>query len=354
MLTSTKVTIAFADGVEHELAVEPGQNVLDAGLAAGLPLLYQCRSGSCSSCLARLESGEAEHRAGAGSSLTASEKGEGLRLLCLTEPSSACRLSLAYDSKAGEARPVEAKAFVNAVERIASDVMRLELELAEGFWMDFRPGQFINVTVPDAKGPDAKGEGRVERSYSMATTKVDMPRIELLVRLQPGGAMSQWLSERAQPDDVLDVSGPYGAFFLKEKVKGTHVMIAGGTGLAPMLSMVDAIRAAPGRKPKVLLSFGCQTPEGLFALDQLELRRHWLPGLETRISVDRAGEGAVPEGVRVGNPVEAITAQDGLGPDSVAYLCGPPGMIAAARRHLEALGLDPANIFAEHFTASGV
>jgi benzoate/toluate 1,2-dioxygenase reductase subunit len=58
-------------------------------------------------------------------------------------------------------------------------------------------------------------------------------------------------------------------------------------------------------------------------------------------------------GVRTGNPVEAIGPDDALPPDSVAYLCGPPGMIEAARRHLEALGLDPANIFAEHFTASG-
>jgi benzoate/toluate 1,2-dioxygenase reductase subunit len=126
-------------------------------------------------------------------------------------------------------------------------------------------------------------------------------------------------------------------------------MIAGGTGLAPMLAMIDAIRARPGRKPKVLLSFGCQTPEGLFALDQLDLRRDWFPQLETRICVDRGAAA----GVRTGNPVEAIGAEDALPPDSVAYLCGPPGMIEAARRHLEALGLDPANIFAEHFTASG-
>ena len=340
MLTNTEVTIAFSDGVEQALTVAPGQSVLDAGLAAGLPLLYQCQSGSCSSCVARLVEGSAEHGAGSGSSLAPSEKAEGLRLLCLTQPQGPCRFNLAYDSRAGEARPVKGQCFVNAVERIASDVMRLEMELADGFWMDFRPGQFINVKVP---GTEAV------RSYSMATTAADLPRIELLIRLLPGGVMSDWLINRAAPDDVLEVEGPFGAFFLKDKVRAPHVMIAGGTGLAPMLSMIDAIRAKPGRKPKVILSFGCQTPEGLFALDQLDLRGHWLPGLENRISVDR-GEAA---GVLTGNPVAAITASDGLTPDSVAYLCGPPGMIAAARSHLEKLGLDPANIFAEHFTASG-
>ena len=343
MLTSAEtgeVTLTFADGAEHVLAVKTGQSVLDAGLAAGLPLLHQCRSGSCSSCHARLVSGQADHRAGAGSSLTPVEKAEGLRLLCMTEPQGACRFTLDYDSKVGENRPVVAQSFVNSVERVATDVVRLELELAEGCWMTFRPGQFINVKVP---GTDAV------RSYSMATTPADLPRIELFIRILPGGVMSNWLENRAAPDDVVTIEGPFGAFFLKDKVRAPHVMIGGGTGLAPMLSMIDALRATPGKKPRVLLSFGCQTPEGLFALDRLELRGHWLPQLETRVSVDR-GEVAH---ARTGNPVAAITAHDALPPDAVAYLCGPPGMIAAARVHLEGLGLSSENIFAEHFTASG-
>ena len=341
MLTSTEVTIAFSDGVEHTLTVEPGQSVLDAAIAADMPLLHQCRSGSCGTCIARLDGGEAELRRGVCSSLMRSEQEQGLRLLCVTEPKGPCRFSLAYDSKAGAGHPATVQCFVNAVERVASDVMRLELELAEGFWMDFRPGQFVQVKVPGTEDL---------RSYSMATTPKDLPRLELLIRLLPGGAMSEWLTTRAAPDQVIEVTGPYGSFFLKDKVRAPHVMIAGGTGLAPMLSMVDAIRAAPGNKPPVILSFGCQTPEALFALEELDLRRQWLPRLDTRISVDR---GTPPEGIRVGNPVEAITGADGLTADSVAYLCGPPGMIRAARDHLENLGVDPANIFAEQFTASG-
>lgn len=340
MSTNTEVTIAFSDGVERVLVVEPGQSVLDAALAADIPLLHQCTSGSCGTCVARLETGQAALIAGTSSSLLPAEQKEGLRLLCVTEPKEACRFSLAYDSKAGAGRPATMQCFVNAVERIASDVMRLELELAEGFWMDFRPGQFVQVKVPGTEEL---------RSYSMATTPKDLPRIELLIRLLPSGMMSQWLLDRAAPDDVLEVTGPYGSFFLKEKVRAPHVMIAGGTGLAPMLSMIDAIRAAPGNKPPVILSFGCQTPDALFALEELDLRRQWLPRLDTRISVDR---GAPPDGISVGNPVEAITAADGLTADSVAYLCGPPAMIQAARDHLERLGLLKENIFSEQFTAS--
>lgn len=340
MLTPTKAVIAFSDGVEHELSVEPGQSVLDAALAAQAPVLFQCSTGSCGTCLAHLEAGEADHRAGSSSSLLPAEREQGYRLLCVTEPRGDCRFSLGYDSAAGAGRPMEGKCFVNAVERIASDVVRLEMELADGYWMDFRPGQFIQVKVP---GTD------VFRSYSMATTAADLPRIELLIRILPGGVMSDWLTTRAKVDDVLDVSGPFGQFFLKEKVRAPHVMIAGGTGLAPMMAMIDALRAAPGRKPKTILSFGCQTPEGLFNLDQIELRQLWMPSLDARVSVDR-GEPA--SGIRVGNPVAALTMDDGLTADSVAYLCGPPGMIAAARKHLEELGLSPENIFAEQFVAS--
>ncbi len=117
-----------------------------------------------------------------------------------------------------------------------------------------------------------------------------------------------------------------------------------------MISMIDRIRATPGRKPRILLSFGCQTAQGLFNLDALELRRHWLPSLDLRVSVER---GEAPDGTLSGNPVAAITADDALDPLSVAYLCGPPGMIDAARSHLEGLGIDPANIHSEQFTASG-
>ena len=334
------VSLRFADGVEQRVPVAPGQSVLDAALAAGAPVLNQCRSGSCGSCVARLAEGDARMRSGAASSLLPGEQAQGQRLLCLTEAHADSAFEFAYDSQAAAGGPVSASAFVDAIERIAPDAVRLKLELAEGDWFDFQPGQFIELTVP---GTDAR------RRYSMASSPADLPSLELLVRLLPSGAMSDYLRDRARVDDVIPLTGPYGAFFLREKVKAPHIMIAGGTGLAPMMSMLDAIRARPGIKPPVLLSFGCATPGGLFNLEELELRGHWMPGLRTLISVDAGEPGAQ---WRIGNPVDAISAEDVRNPASVAYLCGPPGMVRAARAHLERLGLAPANIHAEQFVAS--
>ncbi len=332
--------LRFADGVERVVAVRQGELVLDAALAADVPVLNQCRSGSCTSCLARLIEGEAVMRAATASSLTKSEREEGLRLLCLTEAQTDCRFAIDYDSTAGTNRPVKVQAFVDAIERVASDVVRLRLELAEGHWLDFRPGQFIQFRVP--------GSDEV-RSYSMASAPDELPSLELLVRLLPNGVMSDWLRSTAAVDDVVELEGPFGNFFLREKVRAPHVMIAGGTGLAPMMAMIDSLRKRAGRKPSVLLSFGCTHADGLFHLDALDLRRLWLPSLDLRISVE---QGEAGEGMLSGNPVAAVTAADATGPDTVAYLCGPPGMIHAARAHLEGLGLRSENIFAEQFVAS--
>jgi benzoate/toluate 1,2-dioxygenase reductase component len=145
---SHDVQFRFADGTEHSIAVPHGSSVLDAALAQDVPLLFQCRSGTCSSCIARLVEGEADMRAGQASVLLASEAASGMRLLCCTEARSMCSFRLDYDSKASGGGPRKASAFVDRVERIASDAVRLVLELAEGDWIDFRPGQFVQVKIP--------------------------------------------------------------------------------------------------------------------------------------------------------------------------------------------------------------
>lgn len=335
-----QVTLRFADGATHTVLTEDGRSVLDAALQAGAPVIHQCHSGSCSSCIATLCEGSAVTQAGATTSLLSSEYAAGQRLLCVTRAQSDCVFELPYTSTAGQIAPVTAHAFVDGIERIASNVMKLTLELAEGDWLDFRPGQYLQVEIPGTE---------TVRSYSPSSIAADLPRLELLVRLLPGGAMSSWLEGGARPDDVVKIKGPYGAFFLREDHRrAKHIFVAGGTGLAPVLSMVDGIRQWGGRKPPMLLSFGCAVPEALFCLDELELRRQWLPTLETRISVDRGAQGDVLSG----SPVAALREGDVPNADTVAYLCGPQPMIDAATRRLIELGVPPEHIYSEQFVAS--
>ena len=282
--------------------------------------------------------GCATNRAGTTTVLLGSEYDAGQRLLCVTQPQTDCTFDLAYNSTASAA-VVEVHAFVDAIERIASNVVRLTLELADQQWLDFSPGQYLQVTVP--------GVG-VLRSYSPSSTAIELPRVEMLIRLQPGGAMSNWLLNEAQPDDVLTLQGPHGSFFLRDHRRAPHIFVAGGTGLAPVMSMIDGIRQWGGRKPPILLSFGCATPEALFCLDDLALRRQWMPTLETRVCVDHGASGDQI----AGNPVTALREGDVTSPDTVAYLCGPQPMIDAARARLIELGVAPDNIHSELFTPS--
>ena len=334
-----QVTLNYADGVSRSFYVGPGELILEAAIAAELPVLYQCQSGSCGTCAARLADGDAPNRAGVSSTLLASEVAAGTRLLCVCEARSDCSFDLDYTSQAGTSVVHEVHAFIDSVETIASNAVRLKVELADGEWMEFLPGQYMQIEVP---------ERGVVRSYSPSSVGANVPTLEFLIRILPDGAMSNFLSKVAEPDQVLKLTGPYGSFFLREeKKRAPHVFVAGGTGLAPILAMIDTLRKMGGRKPPMLLSFGCATPDALFCLDDIALRKQWLPTLESRICVDRNPQ----EGMHHGNPVSALREGD-VQPDTVAYLCGPQVMIDAACKRLIELGADPANIYSEQFTPS--
>ena len=334
---ASNVVCRFSDGVESSISVAQGQTVLQAALAVDLPLMHQCRSGACGSCMAKVISGEVEKRAGVATSLLASEQAEGLRLLCVSEAHTDALIEFDYPSTVSG--PVKVSAFVDAVDWLAKDVAHLVLELAEDHWLDFRPGQFVRIRVP---GSDEW------RSYSMVSTEEALPRLEFLIRCLPEGKMSDYLRDDAAVDEVIELEGPFGSFYLRDDLQADHVMIAGGTGVAPMISMLDTIRQKSGRKPKMLLSFGCLDEPSLFYTEELELRTFWMRTLEARISLDKVS-GEID--YRKGNPVEAVQAAD-VNEATVAYLCGPTPMIDAAFSHLESLGVKSENIHAEQFLSS--
>jgi|SRR5690554_4523729 len=335
-----QVTLNFSDGVTKCFEVPYDKDILDAALENGMPVLYQCRSGTCSSCLCTLKEGETRTVDGASSTLLRNEYDSGQRLLCISKAIKDCSFDLAYGSEVGSTAAQDANVFVDSVERIGSDTVRLTVELAEGSHMTFKPGQYMQINVP--------GTEEI-RSYSPSSTSNCLPKMEFLIRLIPDGVMSKYLEDEAKVDQVLKLSGPYGSFFLRDEHKRSpHIFVAGGTGLAPILSMIDTLRQTSGVKPKILLNFGCATSEALFCLDDLELREQWLPTLTKRVCVS---EGA-KDGQYSGNPVTCLRSDDVIHPDTVAYLCGPQPMIDAATSRLMELGVKADHIFAEHFVAS--
>lgn len=332
-----RVSFSFADGERFSVECGPDETVLAAARRGDVPVLFQCESGACATCSARLVAGDADMIEGSGASLLPSEAAEGLRLTCQCVPRSDCEFTLAYDSAAGDCEPERYESNIDDIEWVARNVVRLRLALPDDDWFDFVPGQFVQVRVP---GTDRW------RSYSMASGPGDMPALELLIRILDHGLMSEYLRAEAEVGDLVELEGPYGSFQL-QKSKAPHVFVAGGTGLAPFLSMLDRIRSYSGTKPDIVLNFGCADGGDVFCDDTLADAAYMLPKLRTRITADQhANPGA---GVLAGNPVEHLDAADVAAPGTTAYLCGPPAMVEAARTRLLELGLPATRIIAEQF-----
>jgi benzoate/toluate 1,2-dioxygenase reductase subunit len=315
--------------------------VLDAALRQNVPLVHQGRSGSCSTCVAQIVSGEVEMVRDRALSLIASEVADGKRLLCSSHAIANSVLRLHYPSSLiyeGERRKLVAQ--LSRLEWPAATIARLSLMLERDSHFDFRAGQYVRIKVP---GLDEW------RSYSMCSTPRDLPRIEFLIRIIPGGAMSEYLRGAARAGNRIEIEGPLGAFIL-HPARGLHVFVAGGTGLAPILAMLDAIRYGRGPRPPMLLSFGCASDKTFFYRDELELRQWWMPQLSVRLSADRVEDSGA--GLITGTPVDALGSERFADPQATAYLCGPPPMIEAARCRLTDLGIDRSRIYAEQFVAS--
>jgi ferredoxin-NADP reductase/ferredoxin len=337
------VTLRFEDGVERAISVAPGEFILDAALRQGVPLVHQCRSGSCSTCIAQVLGGDVVMAAERSTSLMAAEVAEKKRLLCSAYALRDSTIGLHYPaSLIDETTPRVIAGEVRHVDWPASTVAKLEVELEDGSRFGFRSGQYVRLRVP---GTDQW------RSYSMASTARDLPRLDFLVRIIPGGAMSEYLRSRCRAGNEIEIEGPMGAFILHPS-QTLHLFVAGGSGLAPILSMIDEIRRRPGRRPPMLLSFGCNSERQFFYREEVELRAWWMPELRVVLSADEVDDPS--SGLLRGTPVATLHDDCVTDRDAAAYLCGPRAMIEAARARLLDLGVKPQHIYAEQFVASAI
>lgn len=344
-MTTHAIELTTRDGAQLRFNCGPDQNLLEAAAQAAILLPSQCRQGSCGACYAETTDGDftlADHSA---SALPAGAVEKGGTLLCRTFPRSDLCISLPFDQdRIGSGTIPVRQAEIVALDTIAAATVRLELKLLPdedlGSMAEFEPGQFMELEVP---GLDLR------RAYSLANAANWEGRLEFLIRLQPDGRFSTWLQSQAQVGQTLTVHGPQGAFGVNANSLRPRWLVAGGTGLAPMLSILRRMAEFQEMQP-VRLYFGVNRVEELFCLDELAILRSLLPQLQVVVCVWK------PEGEWKGfqgTPAEALEkdlASIGVHPD--IYLCGPPAMIDAATAVAQAAGVPPAQIISERFSAS--
>lgn len=331
MSASIPVTLLFSDGAAHRLSVPCGGRLIEAATEAGLNLLTDCSNGQCGTCTARLVSGSVDMDDYDTAVLPDEDRDAGTVLPCVCRVHSACAIELPYESAealAEEPEPIDAE--VVAVEQVASETFRLEVAIDDALM--FEPGQYVRIQPAGAD---------FHRSYSMANVP-GSNRLQFFIRLVADGAFSRWLAQ-ARAGDRVGLSAPHGTFFLRDEDR-PRLFVAGGTGVAPFLSMLRSMAAhPPTRRTTVLI--GARTAGHLFAIDELNALRDGLEGVDLRFAVEQETSGDCHHGYATD-----LIAQLGLEPTTRVYLCGPPPMVEAGRRAAEAAGLARADVLCERFT----
>jgi NAD(P)H-flavin reductase/ferredoxin len=317
--------------IGEEIDCAEGETVLDAAFRQGYNLVYGCREGQCSACKCFLLEGDVELKRYSNFALSDTERQNGYSLMCRAMPEQDLVVELLhYDEENYRLEHAirDGEATVLSLEPLTRDITRLVLE-APGF--TFTPGQYVDLHVPGA--PDAR------RSFSLANLPGE-DRIELMIKRYPGGRISGMLEGQINPNDTIGFTGPYGAMRLRDG-EDPILMIAGGSGMAPILSLLRQL-AAQGCERPVRFFYGARTEEDLFGLDEIA-------GIGERLADFRF---TPVTGRFVHEAVDEFLRSRELN-DPLVYMCGPPPMLEAAEDMLlGAHKLDERRIHQDKFTLS--
>jgi len=328
-----RIALNFEDGITRFIDCKAGEKVLDAAFRNKINLPMDCSDGVCGTCKCRAESGSYDMGEDyIEEALTEDEAAEGLVLTCQMVPEADCVISVPTSSGACKTGQQKFAATVAKVEPHQDAAIVLELDVEEGAPV-FLPGQYVNIDVP--------GSG-ANRSYSFSTAPGET-RLGFVIKKIPGGLMSGWLA-RAKPGDRLELTGPMGSFYLREPQRPL-LFLAGGTGLAPFLSMLEVLARA-GSEQQVHLVYGVTRDLDLVLVDQIAAYAERLANFTfATVVADEASSHPRKGWVTQHMPEEMLAAGE-----VDIYLCGPPPMVDAVRHYLDESGVKPASFHYEKFT----
>jgi propane monooxygenase reductase subunit len=335
--------IARLEPVGIELEVDEDETILDAAFRQGITLMHGCKEGQCAACKSFLLDGEVDLDRYSTFALPDFEEQEGYTLLCRAHALSDVEIELFnYDEEVLRSGVpiVTATAEVEAVEPLTHDIRRLVLRLRDPDRLTFHAGQYMDIAIPGADGE--------HRSFSMANTPGEPDRLEFMIKLYEGGHFSGLLANGhgIKVGDELTCTGPYGVFALRESSPTRLVFIAGGAGMAPVMSLLRSM-AEKGTARPATFYYGARTEADLFALEELARLCGSVPDLRFVPALSEAeweGETGLVTDV-VDRMEDDLTEVD-------AYLCGPPPMVDAAIALLERRGCPESRIYFDKFTTT--
>jgi CDP-4-dehydro-6-deoxyglucose reductase/terephthalate 1,2-dioxygenase reductase component len=326
-------TIRIA-GTDVSFPCEPGQSVLDAALHAGIDMPYSCRKGVCGNCAGRIASGEVQCPPN-----EVLEPASGEHLYCQCVALGDLEIVPAAWRRVD---PSARKTFAARVYRnqlAASDVSVLQLRLPAGQRAKFKAGQYLHLQLSDGS----------RRCYSMANAPHESDALTLHIRHLPGGKFTQ-IVPTLRSGDLLSVELPYGNFTLREEAPAPILCVAGGTGFAPVKSMLDDM-VKRGIKRPVTLIWGARGRTGLYLMDAVQRWQRLLPEFRFLAAIEDAAEAAAMQPPAFAGRVDqAMLARFQSLTGYEVYCCGAPPMVAAVKKAcVEERGLDPRHFFSDVF-----
>ncbi|CAN7685686.1 2Fe-2S iron-sulfur cluster-binding protein [Aminobacter sp. LjRoot7] len=316
----------------RRIAVGESKTILQAALDAGIAYPHSCRSGRCGACKSRLISGHVELGKHSPFALSEQERADGFILACRAVPSEDVVVEWLDESFDAEP-PVAQDAQVVSINRMTHDILAIHLALADRAAFRFAAGQYLSLTVPGAPA----------RSYSMAS-RPNEELVELHIRAVPGGLTSGRIHASLATGDKVRIEGPSGSAYLREAHAGPIVALAGGSGLAPIKSIVETALLSGMGQP-IHVYFGARAEHDLYLVEHFRALERRFPNLTLVLVLSQT----VSAGWRSGFVSDALAEDHRDLAGAKAYVAGPPAMVDACMAILGELGVPTDDIHADIF-----
>jgi CDP-4-dehydro-6-deoxyglucose reductase, E3 len=320
--------------------VEGGEAILAAAIRQGVGMPYGCKDGACGSCKCRKLEGTVVHGSHQAKALSPEEEANGLILTCRAVPQTDVVLESRQvtDESAFPVRKMPSR--VSSLEKVSHDVMIVKLQLPANDQLRYHAGQYVEFILRDG----------ARRSYSMANAPHNAPGVELHIRHMPGGKFTDHVFTAMKEKEILRVEGPFGSFFLREDSQKPMILLASGTGFAPIKALIEHMQSKGIQRPATLY-WGGRRPEDLYMDAWVRERCAEMGNLKYVPVISNA----LPEDNWTGRTgfVHKAVMEDF--PDlsgHQVYACGAPIVVDSARaEYSSACKLPPEEFYADSFTS---
>ena len=320
--------------------VAPGEAILEAGIRQNIGLPYGCKDGACGSCKCKMLSGRVVHGPHQDKALSPQEEADGMVLTCRAMPQSDVVLESRQVTELGAFPIKKMPTRVSSLERKSPDVMVVQLQLPAHDRFGYKAGQYMDILLRDG----------ARRSYSMANAPHTGPGVELHIRHMPGGKFTDHVFGAMQEKEILRVEGPYGSFFLREESTKPMVLLASGTGFAPVKAILEQMQHQGLTRP-TWVYWGARRPADLYMDAWMQEQLKAMP----QVRYIPVVSDALPQDAwsgRTGFVHRAVLEDVADLSGYQVYACGAPIMVESARQDFCALaGLPPDEFFADAFTS---